>query len=45
MTRPTWDTLTMDQSLMLRHAATQLADEFDRVYGTETIERFPHSSF
>jgi hypothetical protein len=30
---------------MLRHAATQLADEFDRVYGTETIERFPHSSF
>ena len=45
MTRPTWDTLTMDQSLMLRHAATRLAEEFDGVYGTETIERFLHSSF
>jgi protein-tyrosine-phosphatase len=45
MTHPTWDTLSADQSLALRHAATRLADEFDGVFGAETIERFLHSSY
>jgi arsenate reductase len=42
---PTWNTLSLDESLALRTAATRLATEFDGVYGTETIERFLHSSF
>jgi arsenate reductase (thioredoxin) len=44
-TRPTWETVSLDQSLALRHAATRLAREFDGVFGQETIERFLHSSF
>jgi arsenate reductase (thioredoxin) len=43
--RPTWEDLSLDQSLALRHAATRLALEFDGVFGQETIERFLHSSF
>ena len=43
--RRRWNTLSLDQSLALRHAATRLADEFDGVFGAETIERFLHSSF
>jgi protein-tyrosine-phosphatase len=42
---PTWDTLRVDQSLALRAAAQSLGDEFGDLYGTETIERFLHSSF
>ena len=42
---PTWDTLTLDESLALRAAATRLADDFAGVYGPETIERFLQSSF
>lgn len=44
-TTPTWNTLSLDESLALRTAATRLADEFDGIFGTETIERFLHSSF
>lgn len=44
-TTPTWNTLSLDESLALRTAATRLADEFDGFFGTETIERFLHSSF
>ena len=42
---PTWDTLSIDQSLVLRHAATRLALEFDGVFGVDTIDRFLHSSY
>jgi protein-tyrosine-phosphatase len=42
---PTWATLDLDQSLALRTAATRLARDFDGIFGTETIERFLHSSF
>ncbi|HEX2808212.1 MAG TPA: arsenate reductase ArsC [Kineosporiaceae bacterium] len=42
---PTWDTLSLDESLVLRAAATRLAGDFAGVYGPETIERFLHSSF
>jgi arsenate reductase len=42
---PTWDTLSLDQSLILRAAATRLVDDFAGIYGPETIERFLHSSF
>ena len=42
---PTWNTLTLDESLALRTAATRLATDFEGVFGTETIERFLHSSF
>ena len=42
---PTWDTLSLDQSLALRAASTRLADDFAGIYGPETIERFLHSSF
>ena len=45
MTAPTWDTLRSDESLALRTAATRLGGEFDGTFGTETIERFLHSSF
>ena len=44
-TTPTWNTLTLDESLALRRAATRLATDFDGVFGQETIERFLHSSF
>ena len=42
---PTWNTLSLDESLALRTAATRLATEFEGVFGTETIQRFLHSSF
>ena len=44
-TTPTWNTLTLDESLALRRAATRLVTDFDGVFGQETIERFLHSSF
>jgi protein-tyrosine-phosphatase len=37
--------LSVDQHLALHTAAVRLADEFAGVYGTETIERFLHSSY
>jgi protein-tyrosine-phosphatase len=37
--------LSIDQQLALRTAAYRLAREFDGAYGTETIERFLHSSY
>jgi len=37
--------LTIDQQLALRTAALRLGDEFTGIYGTETIERFLHSSY
>jgi protein-tyrosine-phosphatase len=42
---PTWNTLSLDESLALRTAATRLATEFEGVFGAATIERFLHSSF
>ena len=42
---PTWNTLTLDQSLALRHAATRLSTDFEGIFGAETIERFLHTSF
>ena len=46
-TTPTWTTLTLDESLALRTAATRLAVDFDfdGIVGTETIERFLRFSF
>ncbi|MDQ6657899.1 MAG: arsenate reductase ArsC [Actinomycetota bacterium] len=44
-TAPTWDSLTIDESLALRTSATRLGNDFDGVFGTETIERFLHASF
>ena len=43
--RPTWATLPLEQSMVLRSAAVRLADEFRDVFGPETIERFLHTSF
>jgi arsenate reductase (thioredoxin) len=37
--------LSVDQQLALRTAATRLVREFDGTYGTETIERFLHTSY
>jgi arsenate reductase (thioredoxin) len=37
--------LSIDQQLALRTAATRLAGEFDGTFGTETIERFLHTSY
>ena len=37
--------ITLDQQLALHIAATRLAEEFDGIYGTETIERFLHTSY
>jgi arsenate reductase (thioredoxin) len=39
------DGLSIDQRLALRTAAVRLSDEFAGLYGTETIERFLHSSY
>jgi len=39
------DSLSIDQQLALRTAATRLAGEFSGVFGTETIERFLYSSY
>jgi len=40
-----WATLPLDQSLAMRSAVSRLAEEFEGVYGEETIERFLHTSF
>ncbi|HEY0805812.1 MAG TPA: arsenate reductase ArsC, partial [Pseudonocardiaceae bacterium] len=37
--------LCIDQQLALRTAATRLTQEFDGLFGHETIERFLHSSY
>ncbi len=37
--------ITLEQGLALRAAADRLAREFSGTFGTETIERFLHSSF
>ena len=37
--------LSIDQQLALKTAATRLGGEFDGTFGTETIERFLHSSY
>jgi arsenate reductase len=42
---PTWSTLDLDEAVALRTAATRLARDFEGIFGTETIERFLHSSF
>jgi arsenate reductase len=42
---PTWSTLTLDQSVALRTSAVRLVDEFAEIFGSETVERFLHSSF
>ena len=40
-----WSTLSPDQTQAMKTAATRLTRDFDGVFGTETIERFLHSSF
>ena len=45
VTTPTWSTLSIDTALALRTAASRLAEEFTGTFGTETIERFLHSSY
>jgi arsenate reductase (thioredoxin) len=37
--------LSIDQQLALRTAASHLRAEFDGIFGTETIERYLHSSY
>ena len=43
----TWhrETLSIDQQVALKTAAGHLAREFDGTFGTETIERFLHTSY
>ena len=43
-TARTWNTLSIDESLALRTAATRLATDFEGIFGPQTIERFLHSS-
>jgi arsenate reductase (thioredoxin) len=43
--RPFWAKLPLEQTLVLRSAAVRLGEEFRGVFGTETIERFLHTSF
>lgn len=43
MTEPV--SLTLDQNVGLKTAATRLASEFDGAFGAETIERFLHTSY
>ncbi len=45
MTTPNWNTLNLDTRLALRTAAVRLADDFAGIFGTETIERFLHTSY
>lgn len=48
MTDITWtrrEDLSIDQELALRTAASRLEEQFAAYYGTETIERFLHSSY
>lgn len=42
---PAWETVHLDQATALRTAAARLSTEFADIFGTETIERFLHSSF
>src|SRR5262245_32525323 len=42
---PSWATLPLEHSLAMHAAAVRLAEEFEGVFGSETIERFLHSSF
>jgi arsenate reductase (thioredoxin) len=44
-TSPHRDDLTIDQQLALRTAAVNLEREYADMFGTETIERFLHSSY
>jgi arsenate reductase len=37
--------LSIDQTLALKRAATRLSGEFDGTFGTETIDKFLHSSY
>ncbi|MGC3863085.1 three-helix bundle dimerization domain-containing protein [Micromonospora chersina] len=37
--------ITLDQQVALHTAATRLAEEFDGIYGAETIERFLQTSY
>ncbi|MEV0158192.1 hypothetical protein AB0H57_31485 [Micromonospora sp. NPDC050686] len=37
--------ITLDEQVALHTAATRLAEKFDGIYGTATIERFLHSSY
>jgi protein-tyrosine-phosphatase len=39
------DLLTVDQQLALKSAAVRLAEQFEDVFGTETVERFLTSSY
>ncbi len=39
------DDLTVDQQMALRTAATRLTEAFSDTFGTETIERFLHTSY
>ncbi|MFC5262730.1 arsenate reductase ArsC [Kribbella qitaiheensis] len=39
------DDLSIDQQLALRTASRRLGEEFAGIFGTETIERFLHSSY
>jgi protein-tyrosine-phosphatase len=39
------DDISLDQQLALRSAATRLTQEYDGVFGQETIERFLHGSY
>jgi len=45
LARPRREDLSIDQQLALRTASRKLGEEFSGVYGTETIERFLHSSY
>ena len=45
MTTHNWNTLGLDTSLALRTAAVRLGDDFAGIFGTETIERFLHTSY
>ena len=45
MTTPTWTSHSIDTQVALRTAAARLAEEFRGIYGTETIERFLHTSY
>jgi len=40
-----WATLSLDERLALKRAATRLSTDFAGVFGSATIERFLHSSF
>jgi arsenate reductase len=44
-TGQSWSDLPLDQSLALKSAAIRLQENFDGVFGAETIERFLHTSF